>query len=342
MSELTRKDIKMTKGLAILSMVCLHLFCRTGDNVYGSPLLWVKDSVPLVYYFGFLSEICVTMYCLCSGYAHFRLGETSGLTIKRNVKRIVKFLINYWIILILFSIIGILVNSNDIPISLERFLGNVFLYSISYNGAWWFVATYVLLVLLSPIIYKIISNINWIVALLIALFQMVLFWFFSDNISSLFGSTYVGKIISTQIMNLFGDVLFGYIVGMCIAKYNIITKVKNLNIQKWILFLSVVLISVFACIVHKGILMPVYAVFIFVVFNIWNKRNYTIKFFDYMGAHSTNIWLVHMFFYLVLFKGLVQKLIYPIPMFVGMIVICLICSYIINFIYKKILSLLSL
>ena len=342
MNELTRKDIKMTKGLAILSMVCLHLFCRTGNNVYGSPLLWVKDGVPLVYYFGFLSEMCVTMYCLCSGYAHFRLGETSGLTVKRNVKRIIKFLINYWIILILFSIIGNLVNSNDIPISLERFLGNVFLYSISYNGAWWFVATYVLLVLLSPIIYKIISNINWMVALLIALFQMIFFWFFSDNISSLFGGTYIGKIISIQIINLFGDVLFGYIVGMCIAKYNIITKLKNLNIKKWILFLSVVLISIFACVLHKSILMPVYAVFIFVVFNIWNKRNYTIRFFDYMGTHSTNIWLVHMFFYLVLFKGLVQKLVYPIPMFVGMIVICIICSYIINFIYKKILSLLSL
>lgn len=262
MNELTRKDIKMTKGLAILSMVCLHLFCRTGNNVYGSPLLWVKDGVPLVYYFGFLSEMCVTMYCLCSGYAHFRLGETSGLTVKRNVKRIIKFLINYWIILILFSIIGNLVNSNDIPISLERFLGNVFLYSISYNGAWWFVATYVLLVILSPIIYKIVSNINLILVLVMAFVQLGYFWFFSDNISSLFGGTNIGKIISIQIIDLFGDVLFGYLVGMCIAKCNVITKLKSLNIKKWILLLSVVLISVLACIVHKGVLMPICCVYI--------------------------------------------------------------------------------
>lgn len=62
------------------------------------------------------------MYCLCSGYAHFRLGETSGLIIKRNIKRIMKFLINYWVILILFSIIGIVLKSEDIPISFERFL----------------------------------------------------------------------------------------------------------------------------------------------------------------------------------------------------------------------------
>ena len=178
--------------------------------------------------------------------------------------------------------------------------------------------------------------------LVIAFVQLGYFWFFSDNISSLFGGTNIGKIISIQIINLFGDVLFGYLVGMCIAKCNVITKLKSLNIKKWILLLSVVLISVLACIVHKGVLMPVYAVFIFVAFNIWNKGNYTIKFFDYMGTHSTNIWLVHMFFYMVLFEGLVQKLVYPIPMFVGMIVICIICSYIINFIYKKMLSLLSL
>ena len=42
--ELTRKDIKMTQGLAILTMVSLHLFCRLGTDVYGTPLLWLNAS----------------------------------------------------------------------------------------------------------------------------------------------------------------------------------------------------------------------------------------------------------------------------------------------------------
>ena len=50
--ELARKDIKMTQGLAILTMVSLHLFCRLGTDVYGTPLLWLNSTTPAVYILG--------------------------------------------------------------------------------------------------------------------------------------------------------------------------------------------------------------------------------------------------------------------------------------------------
>ena len=56
--ELARKDIKMTQGLAILTMVSLHLFCRLGTDVYGTPLLWLNSTTPAVYILGWLSETC--------------------------------------------------------------------------------------------------------------------------------------------------------------------------------------------------------------------------------------------------------------------------------------------
>ncbi len=68
----------MTHGLAILSMVILHLFCRTGESVYGTPLIWVNKTTPLVYYFGFFAEICVPLYTLCAGYARQLQCENSG------------------------------------------------------------------------------------------------------------------------------------------------------------------------------------------------------------------------------------------------------------------------
>lgn len=72
--ELARKDIKMTQGLAILTMVSLHLFCRLGTDVYGTPLLWLNSTTPAVYIMGWLSEICIPLYSICSGYAHYKLG----------------------------------------------------------------------------------------------------------------------------------------------------------------------------------------------------------------------------------------------------------------------------
>lgn len=77
--------------------------------------------------------------------------------------------------------------------------------------------------ILSPLLFKIISKINYIFVLIFALVKMI----YSDNISNLFGNTYIENIIITQTLNMFGDVLFGYVVGMCIAKCNIITKLKN-------------------------------------------------------------------------------------------------------------------
>ena len=148
----------MTQGLAILTMVSLHLFCRLGTDVYGTPLLWLNSTTPAVYILGWLSEICIPLYSICSGYAHYKLGESGGLSKKRICNRIIKFLINFWIVCILFAVIGVVAGTDQrVPGSWKEFFGNMFFISTSYNGAWWYVDTYLILVMLSPILYKIIA-----------------------------------------------------------------------------------------------------------------------------------------------------------------------------------------
>ena len=44
-----KQDAQMTKGLGILCMLILHLFCRQGAAVSGTPLLWIDDTTPFVY-----------------------------------------------------------------------------------------------------------------------------------------------------------------------------------------------------------------------------------------------------------------------------------------------------
>ena len=55
-----------------------------------------------------------------------------------------------------------------------------------------------------------------------------------------------------------------------------------------------------------------------------------------MGKHSTNIWLIHMFFYLYLFKDFVYVAKYPLAILALMLVICIGCSYIINMLLKPV------
>ena len=53
--DITKRDSKMLKGVAILAMLMLHLFCRR-DNLPYTPLLWIGDT-PLIYYFGLFGDI---------------------------------------------------------------------------------------------------------------------------------------------------------------------------------------------------------------------------------------------------------------------------------------------
>ena len=66
--DITKRDSKMLKGVAILSMLMLHLFCRR-ENLPYTPLLWIGGT-PLIYYFALFGDICVAVYCFVSGYAH--------------------------------------------------------------------------------------------------------------------------------------------------------------------------------------------------------------------------------------------------------------------------------
>lgn len=44
--EISKQDSKMLKGVAVLGMLLLHLFCRK-ENLPYTPLLWLQ-GVPLI------------------------------------------------------------------------------------------------------------------------------------------------------------------------------------------------------------------------------------------------------------------------------------------------------
>ena len=68
---LSKQDTLHAKGVAIIAMIMLHLFCRLGELPY-IPLIWIGDT-PLIYYLGLFGDICVPIYCFCAGYTHYLL-----------------------------------------------------------------------------------------------------------------------------------------------------------------------------------------------------------------------------------------------------------------------------
>lgn len=339
--DITKRDSKMLKGIAILSMLMLHLFCRVEDLPY-TPLIWI-GSKPLIYFFGLFGDICVSIYCFISGYAHYL--QSSDTDLKKRLKRILRFLIQFWVIVVLFSLIGIIVGSKTIPGSLKDFILHCLTLKNSYNGAWWYAHTYIVLVLLQPISCKLAQKCpSWLLVLASFGFYVlgygIRFWGWCAC-----EATIPSWIISH--LGLLGTSYFPYMIGMIFCKHQIIAHLRHLiksiklhNIYIYILSA----LSLIGMIVAHGIVPSLFvavatATVTITILCICPLPQLLNNFLCYMGEHSTNIWLTHMFFYTVLWKDLVFCAKYPILVFFLLLGLSLAASYIVNFISKPIIKL---
>ena len=341
--ELSVFDTKKAKGIAILGMVMLHLFCRLGELPYV-PLIYIKN-VPLIYYLGLFGDICVPIFCFCSGYAHILLNEKhkdqyNGYIIKKAFS----FLLNYWIVVIIFCIVGKFTsNQTIIPGSIVDFLGNIFLFDISYNGAWWFVVTYMFLIALSPVTINICKKNNSILLILISGTLYFVAYIFRFVLTVSIDNTLLQWV--WEQVKLLGTSQFAYVTGVIVYKEKWVSSLrlylkdyKNYRHKKAVFYSIVYVFPVLAflghCIVQSLIVAPITAFTVLLSLFISELPDKINKLLIMLGEHSTNIWLVHMFFYMYIFEDLVFKAKYPILILIFMVTVCVFTSYSINAIKK--------
>lgn len=103
--ELTKNKIKTIKGIAILFMLLLYLFCtKKYENIY-TPILFIGE-IPLAYYIALFGDYCVAIYCFCSGYGLLISYKNNKENyIKNNLIKLFKLYINFWIILFIFVVV---------------------------------------------------------------------------------------------------------------------------------------------------------------------------------------------------------------------------------------------
>lgn len=335
--ELSNKGIQMSKGYAVVSMLMLHLFCLRGGGVIGTPLIWLNEETPLIYYLGWLCAICAPTYCLCSGYAHFRQGQKNGLTFKKRIKRCLKFLICYWLVVLLVSIIGIVFSSDAIPGSLWNCLANVFLLSWSYTGIWWYAFVYLIYVLLSRKIFGAVEKRNGRVVLVLLIAQFFIVEAANKIIPQYISSHWLLVWIWERIYYLLGARLLCYMGGMYIAQKNIISAVKrrldrikhsNLMILGILLMLALVLV-----VLDKGILIVFYTFPVFVGFNCLKMNDKFSRIFLLLGKYSTYVWLIHPFIYRNAFPQITQiwiKLRFPVVLLGELLIMSMLVSWPLN------------
>lgn len=342
--ELSKKDTQMAKGAAVLGMVMLHLFCRLGDLPY-TPWIWVGET-PLIYYLGLFGDICVPVFCFCSGYAHYLMADAQGSRYRKRLPgKALRFLSNYWIVVVLFSLLGLVFDpSGIIPGSRTTFAGNMLLISNSYNGAWWFVATYLFLLALSPAMAALTRRLNSILLLLVSMAIYFASHVLRYNIPVSMPNPVLQWFWEQAI--LLGSSQFAYLVGMVCRKYRLFALLRDRlkdhrGLRLGIAFGLPLAAFLGHCVVQSSFVAPFTAAAALTGLFLLHLPVWAEKLLLAPGANSTNIWLVHMFFYAKLFPGLVFIGKYPVLVLALMLALCFASSAVIDLIYRPVLARIS-
>ncbi len=329
------------KSIAILMMLCLHLFNREYHNIF-QPLLFMGKQ-PLSYYISLFSDGCVPIFAFVSGYGlYFSFKQNPEVYLKKNIERSKKLYLRYWIILLLFAVLlGWLLQKEGYPGTWGKFILNFSGLVVSYNGAWWFFTIYILFVFTSKFWFRLLDKLNpylFFVALLII--YVVAFYF----------RVYKPHLLQNSVLewfqmhtSLYFATLFQFMLGSFALKYRWNDKVSSLlqqiKFKNFWAFLGITLLVGF-----RGFIIPNYIItpftgliFIFLFLQM-DLGKYFNKFLDFFTAHSTNIWLVHLFFCGVYFKPFIYSPQYPPLIILLLVACCLVASYIINLLYNTVYS----
>lgn len=147
----------MMAGFAVLLMIWHHLFLfsdwRNAGIGWNYPLGYLERAATEI--MAIFGNICVQVFALTSGYALMMNPKAYG-TWRKRFSRLFKFLLAYWVVNVLFLVIGCL-NGDTLP-GLKELALNMVGLKTKPEAAWvnvpfaWYVCYYIEFVLLTPVL----------------------------------------------------------------------------------------------------------------------------------------------------------------------------------------------
>lgn len=300
---LSKQDTSVMKGIAIIAMLCHH--------VYTCQPEWVEAYPFILTTMGVLGKVCVAIFLCCSGYGlavqyEKVLGLTTCLidklrtTIIFIIKRLIKFYSAYWFVFLIF--VPITIVCFDRPLSaaygenvniVKRLFWDILGIQgfQSYNITWWFNRLIIIFYLAFPILYTLIKYSKWLGLVLCFVVMR-----FADK----FG-----------ILNYYSLILwqFPFVLGIGWAVYQ--EKMASLSkyVQQYVLWIKIGIILL----MMLGVLQRLYNIIPFgnitnirfdgflsvlillVVILVIRDLRYIYAILTFLGKHSINIYLIHTF-----------------------------------------------
>lgn len=318
------------KGLAILLMLFLHLF-NTEERVNEcTTFFYFWNGKPLVLALSRIAAFCVPIYIFIGGYGYGIIHINNKLNIRSNLKRVVKLYINYWIIFFPFIMLGSIFCPNYYPQNIIVFFQNLCGYSCSYNKEWWFLFPYLVIVLLSPMLFPLITfkdenGVCRVGKKTLSLFLII--YIISETLSKCLSSEISDNLLLLQMSNVLRlSFVFvwaaAFAINGWIGDFSIWVRKHNVNSS----FLLAAICMIRMCLGPSFLNMFLVLLCIPLYLNI-NRISIVRKTFMFFGTHSTNMWLCHTFFAYYIWHDWLYGLQYPPVIYLALITLSLSVSF---------------
>ncbi|MBP0612946.1 acyltransferase [Chryseobacterium sp. cx-311] len=340
--SITVQKSNQLRSIAILMMLFLHLFNRDYKGLF-QPLVFIGNQ-PLFYYLSLFCDACVPIFAFVSGYGlYFKFRQDKPRYASANSTRLKKFYLNFWIIVILFAVIlGFVLGTEGYPGSWQKLLLTATAIDPSYNGAWWFLTTYIFFVLTSTFWFKLLERFNPYMFVLALFIMYVVAFYFRILRPVIFESGATDWFHRQSV--LYFCTLLQFMLGAFALKFDWSQKISNhfatIKFKNSIVLLAIVFLIAFRSIVPNLIFAPFTGLGFIFLFLQLDLPAFLSKIINYFIPHATNIWLVHMFFYMIYFREFIYSPQYVIPIFTLLVLVSVLASYLIKLLEKPLSGLL--
>ncbi|WP_374330122.1 acyltransferase family protein [Soonwooa sp.] len=329
------------KSIAILMMLFLHLFNRNYAGLF-QPVIFI-GSQPLSYYLSLFCDACVPIFAFVCGYGLcFKYKANPTSYVKSNIPRLKKLYIVLWVVIVLFPVIvGFVLNAPGYPGSVLKLVSSLSGLDSSYNGAWWFFTIYVFFILSSKFWFQLFDRVNpytYFIVLLVLYFGAFYFRVYKND---LFDSALLNW--GHRQLALYFCTLFQFMMGAFALEYQwhnrtsqVFKSLPGKNIFVIVLISGLVVIH---ALVPNFIIAPFTGLAFIFLFLQLDLPKLIDGVLGFISPHATNIWLIHMFFYMIYFPEFIYSFRYVPIIYIVLLALCILSSYIINVIIKQVIKL---
>lgn len=343
MRDLSKTDIDVLKGIALLLLLCHH--CFANGEPYNDIFVF---GIPLIHKFCVFCQLCVSVFVFLSGY-----GLTAKAIYSNGIGRLgdfyrqrySKLFFNFWVIYLLFVPLGVFVfhrtfqevyGDKLLVGAISDFFGlhkAIIGHPYGYNATWWFLSCIIFLYLFFPFLWKARR-----------------YWFLMIPFAVMF-PTFV-QFIPVVGKSGCGAYMLSFVCGMLMVLLRPMYKLEQAANNNQVCnqlgwerkrFVTKILIFLFflvACLYRfksgRAYLWDAAITSIGVfLYSMLNIKPAVIKVMTFIGKHSSNIFMFHTFIYSYYFHNFIYWSRNPLLIILTLLSSCILISMLIEWLKKR-------